>query len=491
MKKRALLSLLLALALLAGCAPAAEAPTPAPLPTAAASPTPAPDPTPSPTPEPPGHGDPADFYQFLSEMSAARKEIADQSEPLKMPAEYTPDFYEQNHTYTEEEMDVLTTQHSPKANLTKEDLISDTDTFFTLLQTTYGAYHYFGGDDTFFPIRDAVKEELAAMEAPAVQDLENVLYRRLSPVLVDNHFTIGGHGFWMVDALSMYYVPDLYLDNIEGVENPDYLKPTIGPDGRICYWYAAMSRDGGDLPSTLDGRALTWTQAGQTLRNNSALVFEESEWAGIPILISRRMSSPSNDLVNQQALERLASCGGEYADNPLLIFDVRGNGGGSDRCIRNWFRDWTRMEGQSRQTVAYRYSQFYFRLYGIDSAEGMGTYHIFSSAGKWAERSGPAFILQDSWVASSGETVVELFHTAADTIFVGEPTRGMLLVWNNKEFFLPHSGLFCYFGTGLGFFQAIENRDKIGYSPDLWVESTKALDAVERLIEYYGLNTAQ
>ena len=37
--------------------------------------------------------------------------------------------------------------------------------------------------------------------------------------------------------------------------------------------------------------------------------------------------------------------------------------------------------------------------------------------------------------------------------------------------------------TGLGLYGAGENRDGVGYLPDLWVEPSKALDAVERLIE--------
>ena len=44
-----------------------------------------------------------------------------------------------------------------------EDALEDVDTFFRLLQTTYGAYYYFGGDEVFLPIRDAVKEELTAL----------------------------------------------------------------------------------------------------------------------------------------------------------------------------------------------------------------------------------------------------------------------------------------------------------------------------------------
>lgn len=490
MKKRALLSLLLALALLAGCAPAAEAPTPAPLPTAAASPTPTPDPTPSPTPEP------VDFREFLDGVNAARRAVITQEEPIDI-SPYTPGFHEQNQTFTEEEMARLTTEHGPKANLTKEDLIADTDTFFLLLQTTYGAYYYFGGDDTFFPIRDAVKEELAAVDSPTVQDLENVLYRHLSPVLIDGHFTLGGHAMRDAHSKFMYYVPGIYLDSLDGVENPDYLKPTIGPDGRICYWYAAISHDGGDLPDTLDGSPLTWKRAFRLSSGFAARAFSVSDWEGVPILISRRMSASwvngSQDPDDLEALERLASCGEEYAGSPLLIFDVRGNGGGSDRYIMGWFQGWAGTNNPTRGTVAHRYSQLSCRIIGNDyyPAKRMGTWGGSLREGTWAERSGPVFVLQDKGVASSGETAVEFLRTAADTLFVGGPTTGCSLTPNNMNLYLPHSGLQCYFGTGLSFHETDENRDGVGYLPDLWVEPTTALDAVKRLVEYYGLNPEQ
>ncbi len=488
MKKRALLSLLLALALLAGCAPAAEVPASAPLPPAAASPAPTPEPTPAPTPEP------VDFREFLDGVNAARKALLEETAPLDL-SPYTPDFHEQNQTFTEAEMERLTTEHGPEENLTKDGLLADADTFFLLLQTTYGAYYYFGGDDVFFPIRDAVREELAAMEAPTVQDLNDVLYRRLSPILIDGHFTLGNYAMWN-HVQYMYYVPGIYLDSLDGVENPDYLKPTIGPDGRICWWYAAISHDGDDLPDTLDGHTLAWQWAKRLPKNGQAQIFDESEWEGVPILISRSMSARSNvtgPIVPERVemLEKLAACGGDYTENPLLIFDVRGNGGGDDSYVRDWFQGWAGNRAQYPGAFSYRYSQLSCHLFDFYPAKRMGTYRVYSQTGVWVERTGPVFVLQDKGVASSGESVVEIFKTAADTLFVGGPTTGCALTPNNWRFFLPHSGLKCYFGTGLGLYGAGENRDGVGYLPDLWVEPSKALDAVKRLIEYYGLNTEQ
>ena len=492
MKKRALLSLLLALALLAGCAPAAEVPASAPLPPAAASPAPTPEPTPAPTPEP------VDFREFLDGVNAARKALLEETAPLDL-SPYTPDFHEQNQTFTEAEMERLTTEHGPEENLTKDGLLADADTFFLLLQTTYGAYYYFGGDDVFFPIRDAVREELAAMEDPTVQDLNDVLYRRLYPAINDGHFRIGDYAINEAHQQYMYYVPGVYLDSLDGVENPDYLKPTIGPDGRICWWYAAISRDGGDLPSALDGHTLAWRRAGRLSQNRKALAFDESEWEGVPILISRRMSASwvngSRDPDDLKALERLASCGGEYAGSPLLIFDVRMNGGGLDEYGYRWFQGWSGGKGECRGATVFRCSQLFLRHHTFISPEHIGTYcpspfyPFGSSTGAWVERSGPAFVLQDKGTASAGEAVVLRFHVAADTITVGGPTCGCLLTGNNIDLYLPHSGLHCGMGTGLISNETNENRDGVGYLPDLWVEPSTALDAVKRLIDYYGLNS--
>ena len=195
---------------------------------------------------------------------------------------------------------------------------------------------------------------------------------------------------------------------------------------------------------------------------------------------------------DEQALQRLAGCGGEYAGSPLLIFDVRGNGGGSDRHIMGWFQDWAGTSNPIRGAVAHRYSQLSCRVMGNDSypTEYMGTWGEFYPGGTWVERSGPVFVLQDKGVASSGETAVEFFRMAADTLFVGGPTAGMALVPNNRVFYLPHSGLSCYFGTGLYFWETDENRDGIGFLPDLWVDPTEAMEATQRLIAYYGLNPA-
>lgn len=61
---------------------------------------------------------------------------------------------------------------------------------------------------------------------------------------------------------------------------------------------------------------------------------------------------------------------------------------------------------------------------------------------------------------------------------VGIPSGGCALVPNNMHFYLPNTGVELYFGTGLCLIETDENRDGVGYLPDLWVNPVEAPVAV-------------
>lgn len=437
---------------------------------------------PSPPPSSDREAEPVSLDDFLSEVNERRRAVAE-GEPLDL-SPYMIDHPEQSHTYTDKEMETLTTYRGEGENLTKEQLLADVDSCFTLLKTTYGAYDYFGGDEVFAPLMAGVKGELEALDAPTAADLEDALADGLSKVVRDGHFQVGSHALRNDFSQEMYYVPGLYFDDPVG-RSMDYVKPTVGPDGRICYWYAALSHDGSDLPTELDGETLAWTRAG-TIRSDGT-IFKELEEDGVPVLVSRAMWAATASPKEKQ-LERLAVCGGDYADAPLLVFDVMGNGGGDDGYILDWFEGWTGQYDPRRIAFARRLSQL--ACYVMPSYANYGEPGCWAGnmeTGSWIEREGVTFVLTDKGVASSGESAVELFRTVENTLFVGGPTTGCALVPNNAAFYLPNSGLGLYFGTGLSVTGDVENRDGVGFFPDLWVEPQDARKAVFRLMEYYEL----
>ena len=468
--KRKLLPLALSLALLAGCAPA---PGPSPSPTAEA--------TPSPTP-----AAAVDFHAFLDEVNETRRAVIEDGEPLDITA-WTPDFTDQNHTFTDEEMEVLLTPHDPAENLTLEQAREDVETAFTLLRTTYGAYEYFGGDEVFDGLREdaLARLEEADPALPLADAVADALYAVLSPVVRDGHFVVDNRHLIEPYELSPYYVPGVYIDDPTGLDE-DYIKPTIGPDGAITYGFYALSHDGSDLPDTVgeyDG--LNWTQC-KPVRTLSGTAFSEGQCQGIPMLESHRMYAERSG--EEEQLERFASCGGEYAGAPLLIFDVRGNPGGSDRWFMSWFEGWTGQPAQPRQAFGQRYSQLRRQNSTLSyPEEWMGIWGVSSSGGDWVEREGYTFLLTDGGTASSGETVVEHLHSVENTLVVGAPSGGCALVPNNMHLYLLHTGEELYYGTGACFHDTMENRDGIGYLPDLWVPPVEAPVAVARMCEYYGL----
>ena len=200
-------------------------------------------------------------------------------------------------------------------------------------------------------------------------------------------------------------------------------------------------------------------------------MFAERAYEGLPMLVSRKMS-PYETLPESEAeLERFASCGGEYADAPVLLFDVRRNPGGSDRWIMEWFEGWTGQPCRPRRASGHRYSQLSCKVFSHYPEEQMGTWRVVQrDEGTWVPREGITFLLTDKGTASAGEAVVEFLRCVENVLVVGAPSSGCSLVSSNWHFYLPNTGIEVYFGTGLGFCEAMENRDGVDSCPDLWVD---------------------
>lgn len=493
--KRLMAFVLTALLLLSGCGGPAETIAPPVEP----DPLPVEDPIPPEVPaEVPMEERQEAFLAFLEGVNASRRAIYESGEPIQADPAWTPDLTELTEGFTEKEIAaLLTAPKEPTLYVTAQEGREDVETAFRLLKHSYGAYDYFGGDEVFLPLRDEILADLPQEEEVSVPRLEQTMAEKLAPVLVDGHFRIGNTPMRNLHAKYMYYVPRICLESAEEID-PAIIKPSVDDKGRLCYRFAALvsPEEAKDLPRSVevDGETvkLAWIEdrpkSEYILDVFSEAVLEDST----PLLTSRAMYfwSPRQ----KKQIDRLAECGGEYADTPVLIFDVRANGGGNDQYINQWFEGYTGQRAEERSFYSMKFSATNRRIY---QQQGNAKYYGIpddpawqgaNRCGTWIERDGLSLILQDKGTASSGETVVEHFRTLANTLFLGSETLGCNLVSNNINFYLPHSGLNLYFGTGLTMKEETVNREGVGYLPDLWVPSARALDLAEKMITYYDLN---
>lgn len=443
----------------------------------------------------PPQGDRADFDAFLAQCVRDRQVEPDWTEEeLAQFQSWTPDFQDRLDRLTEEEIDALLTPRE-RQETTGAEAAEDVRTYFALLSTAYGGYDYFGGDEVFLPLRDQLVAEVADREQVTGRTLGNLISGTLAPVVADGHFQILGKPLDGGQARSMYYVPDLWLDDVAG-QDPAWVKPTIGPDGALTHCFAALAADPAELPdrATVNGEdlRLNWKKAAPSSTDRTAYRVDRVE--GVPVLTCRTLTAGDE---TRRDLERLASSGGKMSDEPVLVVDLRGNNGGSDNYASAWFEGYTGVPPQEKRSWAQRCSPAFLAYCESDSQyEGdLGPFR--ERLGSWygiapqdlvrAEGNGLCFVLADRDTVSAGEDFIMYFRTMDRVVIVGSNTKGAMLSGNICTFYLPHSGVPIQFGTGLSFTDSLENRDRVGFLPDLWVPPEDALDAVLRLRDYYGL----
>ena len=483
-------ALLLALLLLAGCA----APDPEPVPEPAPAPVTEPAPEPAPPAEPTLEERQAEFLAFLEEVNASRRAIYENTEPIAYDEAWMPDLTDLEGVFTQEEMEAfLTPPENGPRTVTAQEAAEDVKTAFLLLKHAYGAYDYFGGDEVFLPLRDEVLSELPGAGRVEPKQLEQLLADALAPVLVDGHFGIGNTSMGTTHSKYMYYVPNIFFDDPEGLD-PEIVKPTLGHEGRLCWCFAALASpaEQASLPRSarVNGETVKLRWARVEPFQDSRDVFSRSTLEdGTPLLVSTAMAGSTEEAKAQ--LEELAGCGGDYADAPVLVLDVRDNGGGSDQYIDSWFQGYTGQQPNVQQFWAHKFSPINmahsYIQYGWSFGDSPPYWEIATPAGVWVEREGLALILQDKGTASSGETVVENMRTVGNCLFLGSNTLGCALVSNNLRHYLPRSGLEMYFGIALTLTEDGQNRDGVGFLPDLWVPPSRVLERTEKMIAYYDL----
>lgn len=401
--------------------------------------------------------------------------------------------------------------------LTKAQALEDAKIAFKAFYTYYAPYEFWGEekfDDAEKEVVEKINEYFIKNKLPMTTlDLYDILLSSLG-FITDSHGGIygssrigGGGSFTSLNKKDYYayYVKDIvfreddvgyytlvqgkkwYLEKVNGGDFSEYLKVTIDESGELVY---ALVRITNPDEESLDGDALTIQRGNVTYVYNilwSKYDIRRSTGettAGVRIENGVPVIHVRNFLMSCDAeLTKYSASGSQMKSQKLFIVDLRGNYGGSTHYNENWVKNYI-------ANVQWR------AIYGrVNYSSTVTELPLKERVFKALNDNNRKIILIDKYVASSGEGAYMDFELIRNTLFIGTNTSGCVLSGDRVYVQLPNSTIVLKLGTN--YFDMFNNYyngqhpEGIGLMPDVFVNSTEALDLSMKMIEYYGIEKSK
>lgn len=484
--------------------------------------------TPVPTPTPQvAAGESIDFFTLLEETGAVRRAAVESAVPPDLSA-ITPNFADQNGLLSREEMENYCTP-GPEGDdaFTAKQGQEDVKAAFAMLQNAYGAYEYFGGDDTFEYAKKRALATLSGYDTVTRRQILSALQLCLS-FLQDEKVSVGGDTLGGLFQKYLFYNADLairrgeegyvveqedgnwLLTAIEGQRNfEEWLMPSITAEGEIVYRVAALASSGGALRCSIKlerhGESrLLYTRLAMTAPWQGEEAAIPPEGLDLPVI-------PGPDILESGGTRgEIIAAGRELRGKEAVVLDLRGVTGGSEEDAKAWFLGFTGKAPAVTYTCARKFSRLFLERYAsvfeseyaealftqeeierklepLRSRGAAGEWEITSGNAKWVENDCVVFVLTDKTVSGAGESFIRMLRTLENAVFVGTNTMGSDLTTDQFTYYLPNSRIELSFGAGIQFDQSGVNRDGVGNLPDLYVAPNTALQRVYELCAYYGV----
>lgn len=409
-------------------------------------------------------------------------------------------------------------RYDEAALLSAKQVMRDVDVLFKALQSAYGPYHYFGGDDVFLEAEGSVLERCKAQKSLTAGELSALLVEQLR-FIRDAHFTINGVRFFEPVKAHVYNLGSAYLRAGEAyvtadggrvvasiAEKPpeELLRLSISPEGEVVY-YPVVLLENGLVPESLcvryaDGGSETllppeWKSGYE----QSGVQVELRDRQGIPVLFARSMDfdqAPGGE--NGKVFLRYAE---RLRESPVSMVDLRSNGGGNGILPLKWLSAFTGTQVTTNHLTFQRWNEEEMRAYGQDPKnpyyvpiEEMQTYDgsapfnaEYRINGDLPDNFVPSepllLILTGKNTASAAEIFVDAAMNVENTLIIGQNTYGMLLSNAYTALVLPESGIVVQLGSDLRVFAEGSFEEYVGYSPDLWVSEAEAEELAVKLVQ--------
>lgn len=413
---------------------------------------------------------------------------------------------------------------------TIDEAKEDIEYAFKILKYSYGAYEFFGGDEVFNKKKNELLLQIEALDIIKVDSMRRLMIDNLN-FINDGHFKLGEFPI-NTDNSSIYAYSDeliflkddrgyfTYIDNkkyyLKYIDEDDYtkyLKSTIDENGALAYKIGILIRNKDNEPtvrlsliSDTKQEIEKEVKLKKSIKNNesSKIAFKEESIDDIKVLKSMRMTNHDNQ--QDKSLYEFIESGKKLANEDVIILDLRGNLGGGDEVPYSWFINYFGKEPSRTYTSGSNVSQLsqysrrtfnnYYNIVNESSRyveesienEEYGQWYTGISKGEWIDNDNLVFVLIDDSNASSCETLISYLRNVENVIFVGTNTEGCTISLNTCSYSLPNSNIGLSCGLGIMFMENRTDLEGRGFEPDIWIDSSKALDATVRLINYYNLN---
>jgi len=405
--------------------------------------------------------------------------------------------------------------------ISSQQAVEDVERLFYLLSHGYSGYAFFNQNGEFEQAKTKIIQELSSKGSWTRNGLSKLIREKLG-FIVDCHLNIEDKGF--ADHLDFWYDTKLELlpgnDGYFFIENgisftafmindkppADFLFPSLNQAGEPIYRIGLLSKE---KPASLSLIAMGEEGERQFHINlqrsdfdyYAEEVFREDNMGGIPVVRVRGFGDS-----DPEDLERFVKTATSHRGDPVVIVDIRGNGGGNERWPINWIEGltghragavFTVSELESKTSLIGRANAFNYWDQNISGSS------LFTSQAKlftqraerievgqrdsgWTNPDFPALtliqndttvvVVTNNLVASAGEGLVMRISQAENVLFVGENTMGCLTFGNISLHQLPNSNLKVWMPINFSIFQDRVFREEIGLSPDIWVPAQDAVN---------------
>ena len=420
--------------------------------------------------------------------------------------------------------------------ITSKQAVEDVDRLFYLFSHGYSGYAFFNQNREFERTKSIIIEALNSKAFWTRRGLSKLIRENLS-FIVDCHLNINNErfaahqDFWYDTQLELVPGNDGYYfieDNIKyspvtinGNVPGDFLFPSLNQAGEPIYRIGMLSKEN---PSTLtliaqndEGEQQFDVKLQQSnFDYYDDEVFRQDVLGGIPVIRIRGFGDSDPD-----DLERFVATAKSHRGDPVVIVDIRGNGGGNERWPIGWIKGltgyragavFTTSELESKTSMAGRVNAFIYwdsivsdpALYNSQAKLFTERAERFEVGQRQPGWTGPQYpdlplisndttvlIITNDLVASAGEGFVMRMSQAENVLVVGENTMGCLTFGNISLHQLPNSKLEVWMPINFNIFQDQVFREEVGLFPDLWVPAKDAVNYTVAALRQGTITTSQ